>query len=450
MISDIRVDGKEVFVADDEPPSGERCGKGCASAASELKWRRSGDLVDHPRWRDWRWQMRNRIRSTDELRRLLPQFQEQSGTIQTAELFPMAVTPYYASLIQHAGADDPIFRMSVPEEAELHDPPFLRDDPLAEERDMPVPGLVHRYPDRALLLVTTTCAAYCRHCTRKRVAGWREHSISAGDLNRAVAYLKAHPEIKDVIISGGDPLTMSTTGLDRILTALRSVASIEIIRIGTRTLVTLPFRVTDELTTMLRRHAPVWINTHFNHPRELTPEAMAACSRLADAGVPLGNQTVLLRGVNDQPRIIEQLVRGLLRMRVRPYYLFQCDLVRGVEHFRTPLSCGIEIMEYLRGRMSGLGIPSFVVDLPDGGGKIPLLPDYIVSRAANHTVLRNASGRIVSYPEPVLENDSCGGPSLLAHSLLPAAVVQECGGGAVEEVRQSEFSAVPVSLAGGR
>ena len=351
-------------------------------------------------WEDWRWQMRNRIRSVDQLQRSFPALRNPRTLAKVIEKFPMAITPYYASLIRHADYSDPIFQMCVPQARELVDPPFLRADPLEEGEDMPVPGLVHRYPDRALLICTTTCSAYCRHCTRKRVAGTRESSISPVRLRQVVAYLSAHPEIKDVIVSGGDPLTMSTGAIERVLTALRSVPSVEIIRIGTRVPVVLPQRVTERLTQMLRAHHPIWINTHFNHPNELTPEAAEACGRLVDAGIPLGNQSVLLRGVNDDPQVIERLCRGLVRMRVRPYYLFQCDLVRGVEHFRTPLSRGIEIMEYLRGRLSGLAIPSFVVDAPHGGGKIPLLPNYIISTSPTHTVLRNFEGMLVTYPEP--------------------------------------------------
>jgi lysine 2,3-aminomutase len=286
---------------------------------------------------------------------------------------------------------------------ELFDPPFLHDDPLEEEKDMPVPGLVHRYADRALLIATTTCSMYCRHCTRKRVAGMHESTISSRRLQQVVTYLTAHPEISDVIVSGGDPLTMATDALERVLAALRSVPSVQIIRIGTRTPVVLPQRITDELTSMLRKYHPVWINTHFNHPAELTPQAAEACGKLADAGIPLGNQSVLLKGINDDPRIIEELCRGLVRMRVRPYYLFQCDLVRGVEHFRTPLSRGLQIMEYLRGRLSGLAIPSFVVDAPHGGGKIPVLPTYVVSTSPTHTVLRNFEGMLVAYPEPGID-----------------------------------------------
>jgi lysine 2,3-aminomutase len=312
----------------------------------------------------------------------------------------LAITPYYASLIHKADPSDPVYAQAVPQGSELNDPPCLMDDPLEEDHDMPVPGLVHRYSDRALVLATSMCAMYCRHCTRKRVAGQRERSISNIDLVRVVDYLGTHPEITDVIVSGGDPLTLQTATLDRILTAIRGVPSVEIIRIGTRTPVVLPMRITNGLVRMLRKHHPLFINTHFNHPRELTVEARAALARLADAGIPLGNQSVLLRGVNDDPQVIEELCRALVRNRVRPYYLFQCDLVRGVEHLRTPISRGIEIMEYLRGRLSGLAIPSYIVDTPHGGGKVPLLPNYIVSMSPTHTVLRNYEGILVSYPEP--------------------------------------------------
>jgi lysine 2,3-aminomutase len=343
--------------------------------------------------------MRHRIRSVSELQRYFLAV-DTSGIARAAETFPLAITPYYASLIRRADPSDPIFRMCVPQIEELSDPEFLSDDPLEENEDMPVPGLVHRYPDRALFIITTTCASYCRHCTRKRVAGSRESVISARRLEMAVAYLSAHPEISDVILSGGDPFTMPTDALERVLAALRSVPSIDIIRIGTRTPAVMPMRITEELTSMLRRYHPVWVNTHFNHPSELTREAADACARLVDAGVPMGNQSVLLAGINDDPVIIERLCRGLVKMRVRPYYLFQCDLVRGVEHFRTPLSRGIEIMEYMRGRVGGIAIPQFVVDAPHGGGKIPVLPNYIVSTSPTHTVLRNFEGMLVSYPEP--------------------------------------------------
>ncbi len=369
--------------------------------------------AQNPKWSDWRWQIRNRIRSFQELTDFFPSLRSQTGIAKVAEKYPMAITPYYASLIRSADLSDPIFLMSVPQGQELFAPEFLHADPLEEEEDMPVPGLVHRYRDRALLMATTMCSMYCRHCTRKRVAGYQESSISVQQLNDIVTYLKAHPEIKDVIISGGDPLTMATSLLERILMAVRSVPSVEIIRLGTRVPVVLPQRITNELTQMLAKYHPVWVNTHFNHPNEVTPESQAACARLANAGIPLGNQSVLLKGVNDSPQVMEELCRALVRSRVRPYYLFQCDLVRGVEHLRTPLSRGIEIMEYLRGRLSGLAIPTFVVDTPHGGGKIPILPNYIVSMSPSHTVLRNYEGMIVNYPEPVVREthgraNNCG------------------------------------------
>jgi len=351
-------------------------------------------------WSDWRWQMRNRIRNVIQLKRRFPELHASLGIVEAARKFPLSITPYYASLIETLDGADPIFQMSVPQLAELNDPPFLSDDPLHEDQQMPVPGLVHRYPDRALVIATSTCSMYCRHCTRKRVAGQRESRISSVQLAQVTDYLSVHPEIRDVIVSGGDPFTMSTENLEKVLSAIRSVPSVEVIRVGTRTPVVMPMRITDDLVSMLKRYHPLYVNTHFNHPRELTREAEAACIRLADAGIPMGNQTVLLRGVNDRAEVLADLFRRLVRVRVRPYYLFQCDLVRGVEHFRTPLSRGIEIMEYLRGRVSGLAIPAFVVDAPEGGGKIPLLPNYLVSTSPTHTVLRNYEGKLVAYPEP--------------------------------------------------
>ncbi|HOQ04937.1 MAG TPA: KamA family radical SAM protein [Anaerohalosphaeraceae bacterium] len=354
-------------------------------------------------WSDWRWQIRNRIRTLEQLSAYLPGLSERADLKAVIAKYPMAITPYYASLIRKPDLSDPIFRMSVPNPQELSDPPCLSEDPLEEHIDMPVPGLIHRYKDRALLIATTTCSMYCRHCTRKRIAGTRETAISSRRLRQVVEYLQAHPEITDVIISGGDPLTMADSALESVLSAVRSVKTVQVIRIGTRVPVVLPMRITDELVQMLRKYHPLWINTHFNHPNELTPDSAAACTKLADAGIPLGNQSVLLRGVNDQPQILEELYRGLVRIRVRPYYLYQCDLVRGVEHFRTSVRAGIEIMEYLRGRISGIAIPTFVVDAPHGGGKIPVLPNYVVSMSPTHTVLRNYEGLLIHYPEPGVE-----------------------------------------------
>ncbi len=392
----------DVLVGNDEPPLVEEkteppASTETASAAKVL----APALHQNPKWNDWRWQIRNRIRSFQELVDVFPPLRSNTAIAKAAEKYPMAITPYYASLIKAANLSDPVFQMSVPQGQELYAPDFLHADPLEEEEDMPVPGLIHRYRDRALLMGTTMCSMYCRHCTRKRVAGYQESSISINQLNDITTYLRAHPEIKDVIISGGDPLTMSTSLLERILMAVRSVQSVDIIRIGTRVPVVLPQRITNELTQMLAKYHPVWVNTHFNHPNEITPEAQAACAKLVNAGIPLGNQSVLLKGINDSPQIMEELCRGLVKIRVRPYYLFQCDLVRGVEHFRTPISRGIEIMEYLRGRLSGLAIPAYVVDAPHGGGKIPVLPNYVVSMSPSHTVLRNYEGMLVNYPEPM-------------------------------------------------
>ncbi|MBN1816994.1 MAG: KamA family radical SAM protein [Sedimentisphaerales bacterium] len=352
------------------------------------------------KWDDWRWQMANRIRSPQQLLRFFPELRNGSDLTPLVSKYPMAITPYYASLIHEANPGDPIFQMAVPQMQELIDPPFLSPDPLEECHDMPVPGMVHRYPDRALVIATTMCSTYCRHCTRKRVAGTRETSISKRRLEQIAEYLQQHPQIHDVIISGGDPLTLRTDQLEMILSRIRQVPSVQIIRIGTRVPVVLPQRITENLCRMIQKYHPIWINTHFNHPRELTPESTQACQMLANAGVPLGNQSVLLKGINDRPQIIEELCRGLVRNRVRPYYLYQCDLVRGVEHFRTRLSRGIEIMEYLRGRLSGLAIPLFVVDAPHGGGKIPVLPTYLVTQSPTHTVLRNYEGMLIAYPEP--------------------------------------------------
>src|SRR3989339_1216624 len=351
-------------------------------------------------WNDWKWQIKNRIRTFDQLVSFLPQLAGKSELQQVIQKYPMAVPPYYASLIQRPDISDPVFMMSVPQTEELFNPACLSEDPLEEHKDMPVPGMVHRYQDRALVIATTTCSCYCRHCTRKRIAGTRECSISGRRLQQVTEYLLAHPEISDVIVSGGDPLTMSTDVLETVLSALRAVPTVQVIRIGSRVPVVLPMRITDELVQMLRRYHPIWINMHFNHPNELTEESSQACAKLADAGVPLGNQSVLLKGINDSPQIIEKLCRGLIRNRVRPYYLYQCDLVRGVEHFRTPLSKGIEIMEYMRGRVSGMAIPTFVVDAPHGGGKIPILPNYVVSMSPTNTVIRNYEGMLVNYPEP--------------------------------------------------
>jgi lysine 2,3-aminomutase len=353
-----------------------------------------------PSWADWKWQLKNRIRNINTLKKSFPNIPDPEGITAALQTFPMAITPYYASLIRNLSYTDPIFAMSIPNRAETMDQALLTDDPLGEIHDTVVPHLVHRYQDRALLIATGKCAMYCRHCTRKRLAGKDERPISNGDLEGAVDYIRKHPEIHDVVISGGDPLTLETEDIVRIVGAVRSVESVDIIRIGTRTPVTMPMRIDKKLCEALAQFHPLWINTHFNHPVEMTWEAMQACKMLADHGFPIGNQSVLLKGVNDSPQIMMELCRNLVKNRVRPYYLYQCDLVYGVEHFRTDLETGLGIMEALRGRLSGLAIPTFVIDAPDGGGKIPILPDYIKSLEGNVLKMRNFEGKDCEYAFP--------------------------------------------------
>ena len=352
-------------------------------------------------WHDWRWQLRHRITTVEELARVITLTEEEErGIPQCLTRLRMAITPYYASLIDRENPSCPIRRQAIPTTQELTVSDCEMSDPLHEEADSPVPGLTHRYPDRVLLLVTDQCAMYCRHCTRRRMAGQQDATLPNQHVQQALDYIRRTPVIRDVLISGGDPLTMDTHRLEEILRKLRAIEHVEIIRIGTRTPVVLPQRVTHELCTMLKRYHPVWINTHFNHPSEITPEAEEACRRLADAGIPLGNQTVLLKGVNDCPYLMRTLVHDLVKMRVRPYYLYQCDLSEGIEHFRTPVSTGIEIIEDLRGHTSGLCVPTFVIDAPGGGGKIPVSPQYLISQSERQVVLRNYEGVICTYQEP--------------------------------------------------
>ncbi len=353
----------------------------------------------------WREQLRRRIRSLDALIQHVPGSRVSPEMREAARRFPMAITPYYASLIRRADDTDPIFRQCVPHPGELHNPDWLREDPLEETACSPVPGLIHRYPDRALILAHTACAVYCRHCTRKRISAQPESAASGTDWDACVNYLTTHPAIDDVLISGGDPLLLSDATLATLLSRIRAVPSVRVIRIATRTPVTLPMRLTPRLVRMLARQKPLFVNTHFNHPVELTPTALAATARLTDAGIPVGNQTVLLRGVNDTPDTIETLCRMLYHNRIRPYYLFQCDLVGGIEPFRTPLATGLNMMKHLRGRLSGPAIPHFAVDTPGHGGKIELVPPAIRGTTPGGTLLENSLGEIIRYPDPVSHND---------------------------------------------
>lgn len=351
-------------------------------------------------WHDWQWQIKNRIKDINSLKKYFPAL-AIPVLDEVIKKYPFAITPYYASKIRKLDYSDPIFAMAVPQIQELYDPPCLSDDPLHENKETVVPFLVHRYKDRCLLICTTTCGTYCRHCTRKRLAGKKESHISTKRLEKIKDYLLQHKEVKDVIISGGDPLTQENYVLEEVLSTLRSIPSIEIIRIGTRIPVVLPQRITPKLISLLKRYKPLWINTHFNHPQEITPESISACRKIVNAGIPMGNQTVLLKGVNDDFVVMEELCRKLISIPVKPYYIYQCDLVRGVEHFRTPFEKGIEIMRHLIGKVSGIAIPTFVVDAPEGKGKIPILPQYYVGKNEHIHHFLNYENLPAEYPDPV-------------------------------------------------
>lgn len=356
------------------------------------------------RWKDWRWQLKHAIRDIDRVEELLGihfDAEEKTRLEETLRRFPLAITPYYLSLVDAEGfRDDPVFRQAFPSPRELELDACDLADPLAEDRDSPVPGVTHRYPDRVLLQISNVCAMYCRHCTRKRKVGDVDSVPNKDELLAGIDYIRKTPVIRDVLLSGGDPLMLSDEKLDWILTELRGIPHVQVVRIGSRMPVVLPYRITAELVAMLKKHQPLWLNTHFNHPREITSSAREALRLLADAGIPLGNQSVLLAGVNDCPRIMKSLVHKLVENRVRPYYLYQCDLSEGLSHFRTPIGKGIEIMESLRGHTSGFAVPTYVVDAPGGGGKIPLNPTYLISLSTNKVVLRNYEGVITTYQEP--------------------------------------------------
>ncbi len=352
-------------------------------------------------WNDWHWQQRERVTRLDQLERVVRLTEdERRAVVETDAEFHMGITPYYAALMDPEDPTCPIRLQSVPTMGELQIAPADLEDPLAEERDMPVPGITHRYPDRVLFYTTHNCPVYCRHCTRKRKVSDPTSAAAKAQVEAGLAYIERHPEIRDVVVSGGDPLSLSDERLDYVLGRLRAIPHVEIFRLGTRNLVTLPQRVTDDFVRMLRRHHPVYVNTHFNHPKECTAEAFEAARRLADAGCVLGNQMVLLKGVNDDPDIVKELNHKLLLMRIRPYYIYQCDLARGISHFRTPVEAGIRILEHLRGHTSGLAVPYFVVDAPNGGGKIPVNPDYVVQHEGKRWVFRNYAGKEYEYLEP--------------------------------------------------
>ena len=357
--------------------------------------------VKTEQWNDWKWQLTHRLTSVEDLQGIVNITEEErKGIKDCLKSLRMAVTPYYATLMKSDDPTCPVRKQAIPTAMELMHTSYDMEDPLFEEKDSPVPGITHRYPDRVLFLITDQCSMYCRHCTRRRFAGQSDKALSKKYIDRAINYIKSNPMVRDVLISGGDALVVPDETVEYILGSLKKIKHVEMIRIGTRTPVVLPQRITDDLCDILKKYHPIWINTHFNHPREITDEARNACNRLNEAGVPLGNQTVLLRGINDCPNIMKQLFQKLLTIRVRPYYMYQCDMAQGIEHFRTPVSRGIEIMETLRGHTSGLAIPTYVIDAPGGGGKIPVGPQYMVSQSTNKVILRNYEGVLCSYHEP--------------------------------------------------
>jgi lysine 2,3-aminomutase len=353
-------------------------------------------------WEDWHWQLKHRICTKEELVQVIKLTpQEEKGIDKAKGRLSMAITPYWASLIDAEDPDCPIRRQSVPVSDEFAVSPHEMADPCAEDRDSPVPHLVHRYPDRVLLLATDHCAMYCRHCTRRRLVG--DHEVKElnpeAKFDAAIEYIKDNRKIRDVLISGGDPLTLEDEALESLISRIRDISHVELLRIGTRIPVTLPQRITDKLVDMFKKYSPVWMSIHFNHPKEITKRCKNACDMLSESGVPLGSQSVLLKGINDRPYIMKRLVHDLLQIRVRPYYIYQCDPVRGTQHFRTPVASGINIIEKLRGHTSGYAVPTYVIDGPGGGGKIPVGPNYILSQAKGKYVLRNYKGKIYTYLE---------------------------------------------------
>ncbi len=365
--------------------------------------------VSEESWNDWHWQLANSIRSVEDLEGVInlseQSRREISGCLQR---FRMSITPYYASLMDPDYERCPVRLQGVPMGLELESDESDLDDPLHEDIDSPAPGLTHRYPDRVLLLVTNRCSMYCRHCTRRRMVGDEDVHLAMDDFDRAVEYIRKNSMIRDVLLSGGDPFIMRTNRLEEILKKIRAIDHVEIIRIGSRIPVVLPMRIDEELVSMLKKYHPLYVNTQFNHPQEVTEEARRACALLADAGIPLGNQSVLLKDVNDCPSIMKKLVHMLLSIRVKPYYIYQCDLSRGIAHFRTSIVKGMEIIEGLRGHTTGMAVPTFVVDAPGGGGKIPVMPNYVLSQSDRRVILRNYEGVITTYTQPEDIFSNCG------------------------------------------
>jgi lysine 2,3-aminomutase len=362
-------------------------------------------------WNDWRWQMKHRITTVEQLRRLLPSLtpEELAGAQLANHKLALGITPYFFNLIDPADGNCPIRRQVVPRIEETHTAPWEMSDPCGEDEHSPVPGLVHRYPDRVLFLVTDRCASYCRYCTRSRLVSNASGYDFHPEFDRQIAYVAAHPEIRDVLLSGGDPLLLSDEKLENLLSRLRAIPHVEFLRLGTRIPVFLPQRITPELCAMLKQFHPLFVSVHVNHPRELTTEVRDALGRLADAGIPLGNQSVLLKHVNDDPAVMKALLQKLLMCRVKPYYLYQCDLIAGSAHLRGTVAKGLEIMEQLRGHTTGYAVPTYVIDAPGGGGKVPINPEYVLCRNAGRVLIRNFEGKVFEYPENA-DGRPCGQP----------------------------------------
>ncbi len=380
-------------------PDGAVCPPRCSVRTRHFRREFFPDVPDRL-WNDWQWQVRHRFRTLAQISRVLELCDdERAALLQGASMLPVGITPYYMSLLDRDDPQQPLRKTVVPRLAEFVHSPGEAEDPLDEESDSPVPGLVHRYPDRVLLLVLDFCSSYCRYCTRSRVVGHGEITPGRARLERAIDYIARTPTVRDVLRSGGDPLVLADEKLDWLLGRIRQIRHVEIVRIGTKVPAVLPQRVTPSLVKMLRKHHPLWMSLHFIHPDECTPESYRACARLADAGIPLGSQTVLLKGVNDSVPVMRDLMHSLLRMRVRPYYLYQCDPIVGSAHFRTSVDTGLEIIAGLRGHTSGYAVPHYVIDAPGGGGKIPLQPQTVVERCDDCVVLRNYEGNLYCYPD---------------------------------------------------
>jgi lysine 2,3-aminomutase len=401
--------------------------------------------VTEEKWNDWIWQLTNTIRTLDDLKKVIHLTpEEEEGVKISAKTIPLNITPYYASLMDPDDPRCPIRMQSVPVAKEQYKTKYDLEDPLHEDEDSPVPGLTHRYPDRVLFLITNQCSMYCRYCTRRRFSGQIGMGVPKKQLDTAIEYIAQTPQIRDVLLSGGDALLVNDQILEYILKKLREIPHVEIIRIGTRAPVVFPQRITENLCSILKKYHPIWLNTHFNTSIEITEEAKKACEMLVNAGVPVGNQAVILKGINDSVAIMKKLMHDLVKIRVRPYYIYQCDLSEGISHFRAPVAKGLEIIEGLRGHTSGYAVPTFVVDAPGGGGKIALQPNYLISQTPDKVILRNYEGVITFYPEP--KDYVAGTAEAYFQKIFPDFAEKKSTTGIAALANESKFNIVPEDL----